>query len=311
MPYQTLGKPFEILQVGVDYATFTAKVGSRASEAYARAKYILDQENESGNTAKPWKGFSYLGWTSSHITLGKRSDGIIIRLSGELADYHWRSFRAMCDKCSRLDVAITGRCELASFNVASLSLREARAWKRQHDTRLNVGYHLSEPGGQTVEIGSRSSEKYGRIYDKYAESGAPWQPGTWRWELEAKGEYAEAISNHAFGEPDRRDFYARVALGYFAERGVSLPCKIDKSQWRYVRVLEKLTVERKLQYLERSIKPLVREVALAVGEKTVLDCLGLWPDNQLGQYEQLSLEGDNSEPGSEQPGTRIDQDVRV
>lgn len=295
MPTNYLGKPFELHSAGIDYATFTTASGPRAYEAYDKARHILEQETRDGNPAKPWRSFGYLGWASSHVTLGRRPESIIVRLSGELADHYWRSFRAMCDRCTRLDLAVTACCNSPSFNVAHLSLREARAWKRQHDSRYQVGYQFSDPGGQTVTLGARSSEKYGRIYDKYAESGPPYQPGTWRWELEVKGDTAQAVSERLFGEPDRRKWAGEYCLAYFAQHGVSLPFKAEPVQWRYTKVTTKLSVEAKLEYLRTSIKPMVREVALAVGEKTVLDVLGLWPDDcgELGtnaEYHQVELD---------------------
>lgn len=289
MPYQTIGKKFELISAGVDYATFTTATGPRAYEAYEAAKKILAEESNSGNPEKPWRSFGYLGWASSHITLGRRLDSIVVRLSGELADYYWRRFQAMCDKCTRLDFAVTARCELASFDVAHLSLREARAWRKQRDSRIQLGYQFTEPGGKTVTVGARSSEKYGRIYDKYAEAGAPYEPGTWRWELEAKGDYAQALSHVAFSEPDRAKFVGSHCLTYFADRGISVPFEPGKVQWRYKRITERLSVERKLEYLRQSIAPMARELALAVGEKTVLDTLGLWPDNHTELQGQLHL----------------------
>lgn len=294
MPHPgNIGKRFELISAGVDYATFTTGLGNRAVRAWDMGRDLLQVENNCGNSAKPWRSFGYVGWASSHITVGRRADGSIVRLSGELAQQYWRTFHAVSDRCTRLDLAVTGHTDATSFGVANLALREARAWKRQHDSRLTVGYHFSEPGGATVTIGARSSEKYGRIYDKWAEKGSPYSPGDWRWEVEYKGAHALSLATELYAENNRSERIGGLTMAFFAERGISVPFAASGGQWRYTARPEKVDAEKRLEWIRTNVRPMVHEIAYQVGEKSVLDALGLWPDNcpDLYQDVQMRLEG--------------------
>ena len=284
-----IGHTFELISAGVDYATLTCSTGVRAVQLWERGLPLVNTEEEAGNGKKPWRGLGYLGWASSHITVGRRLDGVVVRLSGSVAHQYWRTFFALSDRCSRLDLAVTGACDVAGFNVAHLSLREARAWKRKHDSRIKVGYQFSEPGGASFTLGSRSSEKYGRIYDKFAETGSPYQPGTWRWEVEYKGETSLALATTLFSEKDRSETVGRLTMAHFAEKGISIPFAASGGPWSFKKVAEKIDAERRLAWLENQVKPSVRQLVFEVGEKTVLDALGLWPDNALGQANLFEI----------------------
>lgn len=61
-------------------------------------------------------------------------------------------------------------------------------------TNAKTFQHIDSSTGWTVYVGSRTSEKFLRIYDKQAEAGLD-EPLT-RIELECKGEYAEGIAQH-------------------------------------------------------------------------------------------------------------------
>lgn len=293
---KSLGKPFELLSAGVDYATYTVSTGPRGVQLWDRGMKLLEEEYDAGAKRKPWRGFGYLGWTSDHVTLGRRLDGAVIRLSGSLAQQFWRTFHVLSDKCTRLDLAVTGHTDATDFSVAHLAQREARAWKRKNDSRLKVGYYFTDPGGATCTIGSRSSEKYGRIYDKWAEAGQPYSPGDWRWEVEYKGEQARSLAECLYAEKNRVERVGSLTMAFFAERGITVPFDASGGQWRYTVYKEKVSAEDRLEWLHTNVQPLVRELTYQVGERAVLDALGLWPDNHL-DGQQLDLAGIGEENG--------------
>ena len=185
---------FDLVSSGIDYATFTVKTGSRAIQAFDRARAILDQEEASGDKAKRWAAFGYVGWAGSHIGVGRRLDGAIVRLSGALANAYWRVFHAVSDNCTRLDCAVTAHTADTGYSVAGAARRDFVRWRHDHDRRVKSAYIDGRPEGETFYLGSRASEKYGRIYDKYAEQPGAYTDGTWRWELELKGDIALAAA---------------------------------------------------------------------------------------------------------------------
>jgi len=78
-------------------------------------------------------------------------------------------------------------------------------------------------------------------------------------------------------------------MAFFAEKGISVPFAMSGTSWRYTRTMERVGAEEKLDYLRKSIKPMARELCLQVGEKEVLDALGLWHDNCVEPHETVQL----------------------
>lgn len=74
----------------------------------------------------------------------------------------------------------------------------SRLEKGLAETTSRKYQHIVSDTGWTVYVGSRTSEKFLRIYDKQAEAGLD-QPLT-RVELECKGDYAEGIAQHVDAE---------------------------------------------------------------------------------------------------------------
>jgi hypothetical protein len=145
-----------------------------------------------------------IGWCSDP-TIAERQ-GVIVDLSGKacgaLGD-RLVPFMAWCSergKVRRLDLAIDDRRELVTYERLSEAIDSGALVTRARGVHWIVGKDAAtgERGGWTLYIGSRSSERCVRIYDKRAERleragvevGAPWI----RVELEASGDYADALA---------------------------------------------------------------------------------------------------------------------
>lgn len=87
---------------------------------------------------------------------------------------------------TRIDLAVDCPDTFDQYDLyATLSAGQAKTASRTHQL-------IQSNKGWTIYVGSRTSEKFLRIYDKQAEAGLE-EPLT-RVELECKGDYAEAIS---------------------------------------------------------------------------------------------------------------------
>lgn len=92
----------------------------------------------------------------------------------------------------RIDLAIDVPEALDPFDLfTDLEAERAATTSRKHQL-------IQSDSGWTVYVGSRTSEKFLRIYDKQAEAGLD-KPLT-RVELECKGDYAEGIAQHVDAE---------------------------------------------------------------------------------------------------------------
>lgn len=105
---------------------------------------------------------------------------------------------------SRIDIAIDipEHLDLKAYKAA---LDEGAAVTRARDWNLIVGRT-----GQTLYVGSRTSEKFLRIYDKAAEQNTegPW----FRIELECKGDFARGVSKHV--DAEGYDYFGDIIRGF-------------------------------------------------------------------------------------------------
>jgi len=191
MPTQTA-----IVDVGIDYLTCTFIEKREKLQATMKAERLLRSEVSAGAFCKPWRFSGYEGFQAGGVCTGIRPDGVIVRLSGEVAQVHWRKFERLASNCSRIDAQVTvlaePHCDALIRKHYSQLRQTWSKFKRWPEPKLI----LSPKGAQTLYSGSRSSEVFMRIYDKGIESGEARFRNHLRYEIEFKGNRARARSSH-------------------------------------------------------------------------------------------------------------------
>jgi hypothetical protein len=115
-----------------------------------------------------------------------------------------RNALAMGANITRIDIAIDWP-DIMPLSLLKEHLDEGKAVTKARDWNLIVGRT-----GRTLYVGSRTSEKFLRIYDKAAESGSD---GLWyRIELECKGDYARGVALHIDGAG--YDYFGDIIRGF-------------------------------------------------------------------------------------------------
>lgn len=151
------------------------------------------------------KGYDLAATNDLHIRVSWHSEradmGVHVQYSGNclnrfraqqtapktIAQYHQRHKH----RCSRIDLALDAKNEGLSILRLASYVRRGKAI-----TQTEKYSHIkSQDGGETLYIGSRTSEMFLRVYNKAAEQGnKPENPDDWiRIELECKGERAKQI----------------------------------------------------------------------------------------------------------------------
>ena len=121
--------------------------------------------------------------------------------------------RATGCKVSRVDAAVDLR--VSEDSSLEPTFRELEVIARDHTLRQASGIQATDKG-TTVSFGSRSSDRYVRIYDKGAEQGIDW----WKWlryEAEFKGDVAEAMTFDLLLSDDWTEWAHRAAAGAIPE----------------------------------------------------------------------------------------------
>lgn len=212
-----------ISERGVDWITATARVGSSADRLEALGLALLDNARRDGDKCGTMGFQGYSGQSSRHIFCGRRSDGVCVRAGSNWASEHYVDILAEADNCSRVDLAVTAFDPTASIQPADDYWNIADADDPESPILPSVSRTQKRWGGYTTYIGSRSSELMARVYDKHAQSKGEYGKGSWRWELEIKGEYAKQEASHLLADPTRESRIPAIIAEQFQRWNLLVP----------------------------------------------------------------------------------------
>jgi hypothetical protein len=239
-------------------------------------------EGEHGAKELPWVKQGFVGRSRGRVSAGEREDGTLREVTGPLAhrysemvaeDYH-------LIRPSRLDIAFTFRLQEYQPAIAKYyytmgsSLRGGACRPRQRR------FFSNQQGGETLYIGSVSSDGMLRLYDKQEEQkGQGLYERCWRLEFQTRREKARVLWAAINGSTDRERAIRGVLKGECEREGI-----LGFIDWNSSAV--KLAapdrpaqyLERRLEWLERQVRPTVRELAQEGYGAAVLRSLGLDPD---------------------------------
>lgn len=269
-----------VLAAGVDYLACSSGNPASAELLKAAGWALAYKQGEIGNDLKPWDWKGYRGIRSGSVECGERPDGVFVRISGALAAEEWRPIARHAAHVSRLDLAVTVRL-LSEANPAADVYRTTNpALKQGRGRRVQKGRHIETwTEGDTTYLGSRKSDRYGRIYDKGKESHDPAFKDCWRWEVEYKGDTATPLSNVL----QASDVESTAVLAYvwsdFEAFGAPPTWGLGAEVHRFVATRPKSDDLRRLEWLRTQVAPSVRILIDHGRRAELLEALGLL-DNQ-------------------------------
>jgi len=272
----------ETVSIGVDWITATVRPGKKSEVLAAMAeRWYLDREDE-GWSGKGWKWNGYSGSVTDGISYGWREDGFLVRLSGDVALNHWREVAAYADNISRIDLQVTGRDDAKDNNWAEYgkgcTIMESRVASGMTRTTLTT----NTPSGSSFTIGSRSSDRYLRIYDKTAESGGVWPDTCWRWEVEYKAALAHSVTMHLLKRENADNLMVARVWQDFNTWLITVPCPSVGPGWKPYLPTEETTDQRRIQWLRRCIRPMIDKMSQAYDVETLSQALGFhWVTDEL------------------------------
>lgn len=212
-----------IMSAGVDWLTATAPHDGRDVPLLDCAERLMARDELDGYEPKRWTWNSYTGWQTDGLTFGMREDGVIVRLSGALAHKHALEVINHAANITRIDCEVTARFHPARPKFGQEAHRRALAHFQAHDKAPVPAFHGSRGRLETLTLGSRASERYGRLYDKYAESGDEVWRDCWRWEVEVKAEPAARLARKLAHVEWPGPVTASYVHDFFATAGIAPP----------------------------------------------------------------------------------------
>lgn len=225
-----------------------------------------------GHETAAWSWMGYEGMSVGGLSWGHREDTDILRASGGTAERMFSRFAHYQGGCSRIDVALTVDWPKPVLHIASEAYRKCLEG-RGEGARRTYSLIVNSKGGETLYVGARASDQFGRVYDKAAEQGKVKIGTSWRYEVEFKAERAAKVLELLRSVSDRSRLYLGVVQGYFKARGVDVPPLADESLVTIDLVAPVRTVDTQLAWLRTQVRPVVARLQRLGLEAAVCEAL--------------------------------------
>lgn len=277
-----------------DYVRLTSKddeYGKGPSSLYGKMSLaIMGEDKAECGVWKPWAWMGYYGENSKHVAYGSGTQGSILQVSGSLAQ-EVRRFNPPYDGVPRLDAQVTVWFKRDIPHLARWAADESvQAREKSHGGKWRVNVRAGYGDGDTCYLGSRQSNVFIRIYDKWRESGlAEEYRHAWRFEIELSGSPAAEIWAGAHAAEPRPEAVAGWVRWYLARRGVSLPDTLSSVLASTPQAPRRETDnDRRLAWLRSQVRPSIdKMLASGVSLAQVREALGLELHEDLGTIAKL------------------------
>jgi hypothetical protein len=266
--------PHEILSSGVDWITATAQKGSTRWDMQVYADNERRRLMDSGEPIKTGYRMGYHGWQCEGFFHGNREGGSIVVASGAVAHNVFRSVANVSDHISRLDVQTTVAFPQDRPHLGIQAYSALKAGSPSRVRLKNVTLITSQPQGETVNLGKRSSDQYARLYDKATESRVGEARSVWRYEVEYKRRQAGAIAARLLGDHPAEMVALSVVHDHFNARGVA-PVFTPSPTFCPQKPISADISRNILTWFEESLSITVARAISRHGLERVLEALGL------------------------------------
>jgi hypothetical protein len=263
-----------VIDFGVDYITVTAQSKAASAALTSVGKNNLAIEAAAGNEVKPWRGLGYHGFFSGGVSFGVGPQGSLVRLSSGTAKEHWQEVWSCAEHCTRIDVQVTIAREQPPSAVLAKHWAIVRKEWLKRPTRKEPKMIAGPRGVQTLSLGSRQSERYGRIYDKFEETKLDHYRNAVRYEVELKGKRSQVFAGALARSPRALHSISSQVTGFFRKHSLELP--VETYPYSHLSVPTNISDDsRRLRYLGTSVKPLVSGLISRGRLNECLEALGL------------------------------------
>ncbi len=276
-----------VLSCGVDYVTATADAGPRARLLEALGRQALCDTSSGDSPPKPWHSLGYSGLSSGGCSVGRRDDGVIVRLSSGACTNRWAPIARAAHRIPRIDLQVTVQWDSEPHGLGKRHLSEAVAHRPKMVRPPSLREVAEYSGGYTLYLGSRSSDQMGRIYDKGRHEPDRWPPGAWRYEIEYKSSLATTAAGQLLEQRDREGSIQTTVDEWFRRRGVVPIYKRGESAGLYP-TFPKRSDATRLEWLRTSVAPVIRSLGRRIPPEQIYEALGLLPPAQTEGDERAS-----------------------
>jgi hypothetical protein len=280
---------------GVDWFTSTSCDPDIAGRLRLIALAFAKGLEKKGEKLKLHKWQGYDGFKSGPFFYGERHDGVCSWGSGVAAEPLFEATKGLALHPTRLDLQTTlvlpwdttGYARKFAEDVKAFSLGAGRGGGRPGGRPTSVQLIESFGDGDTVYVGSPTSEVRGRSYDKHKESGGKFPLGSWRYEVQYKGSQAGEVYSRLRATDDVGKAVVSHVARWYGDKGVPMPLEHIEAVEAVKTAPHEADVERSLRWLHDTVRPAVQDLCDRGYFLRVLEALGL---HDCGITEPTALE---------------------
>lgn len=211
---------FPVINSGIDWLTCTnvSKAFGNPLERFGES--ILQEKFAAHGQVCAAKALGYVGLRAEGIFLGRSAQGVLLQLSGPTCTPLAMDAISVSTGVSRIDTQVTVFTEGEQPHLAAWTYNKLLKGVNAVGRPAKFGVIQSYPDGETLQLGSRSSESFGRLYDKTAEAklGAPRL--VWRYEVEWKGKRARWVAARLERDGCSPTTVSWLVHAFYSRRGV-------------------------------------------------------------------------------------------
>lgn len=263
-----------VISSGVDWITATNQGGdtARCSDEFADHEFsrVLDE----GGRVVPESRLGYTGYVANSFFYGHHARGRLLMASGSQAHNLYRSIANLSHNVSRIDLQATvwTHGEQPNLAVQGYHVVKGRAPASQHVR--NCTLITSQPSGDTLNVGKRKSDQYGRIYDKATEGQLGTPRTVWRYEVEYKRRPANVALSHLRASECDKALASEVVWRWFERRGIR-PIYAPPSPSEILSFSLAKEERDTLRWFRDTVSVTVARMVKEHGREVVLEALGL------------------------------------
>jgi hypothetical protein len=286
---------------GIDYYTATAPSKKIGMEWFSRWEKHREYSLKVGYTVKAVKRFGYNCVYINGLTWGVHDrNGYLVTSSGGVAGLTWGHVLPIASKITRVDFHYT----FQSNKPIDLN-KIYKDWLEEKPGKRKATMVQNSRGGETLYIGSRSSDQYGRFYNKTAEAALETE-NVYRLEVELKKPRADVAFGKLYKDLGRCSLKASDVRDYvcswFDKRAVTVDVNFDAVS--PIKLTKAVTSDdKKLVWLKTAVAPTLQDLMQRGRVDEVSQALGL----DTSQYEQLSLSSLDKEERFKRTGREFER----
>jgi len=265
---------FPVFNCGVDWLTCSSNYKGTSNPLEEFGYSVLHKKFAGEGQLSPAKHLGYEGHQAEGIFCGRGAQGVLLQLSGPSCTPLTAEAITRSTGVSRIDLQVTVWTEGEAPRLAewtyNLMVRDRGHGVGRGTLRLTKGY----PHGETLNVGARSSEAFGRLYDKSAEAklGAPRL--LWRYEVEWKGRRARWLAT----EFERLGLHptdvSSLVHDFYTKRGVR-PAFDQVTHENAFHPFIACPTRSVLDWMRQSLSVTIAKAINQHGRQAVMEALGL------------------------------------